>query len=460
MIGLASILKRLELGGKMEKQNFDLILKNGTVVLPSGITKADIAVRGGMIVDIGDLSGVSAERTEDCTGLHVLPGVIDSQVHFREPGLVHKEDLDTGTLSAIAGGVTTIFEMPNTNPLTTTREAMEEKFRLAEEKSHCNYAFFVGGTAENAEQLPELEKMSGCCGVKIFMGSSTGNLLSAEDEVIENILSHGTRRVAVHAEDEFRLKERYNLVEGGADVSEHPVWRDEETAINATKRILRLSKKTGRRVHVLHITTAEEMDLLAEHKDLATVEVTPQHLSLFAPECYERLGSYAQMNPPIRSKEHQEGLWRAIQNGVVDVIGSDHAPHTCEEKDQPYPKSPSGMPGVQTTVPIMLDHVNQGKLSLERFVDLMCAGPARIYNIAKKGRIVVGYDADFTVVDMKANRLISNNWIKSKSGWTPFDGVKVTAWPVITIVQGMVCMKEDEISTYTKGYKILFNESF
>ena len=365
---------------------FDLLIRGGICVLDDTTTQCDVGVRSGKIAAVGQLPGASAETVMDARGLHVLPGVIDSQVHFREPGLEHKEDLGTGTAGAALGGVTAVCEMPNTRPSTTTAEALAEKVRLGREKAWTDFAFFMGAAAENADRLAELETVPGCCGVKIFMGSSTGNLLVHEDEVLEAVLRSGSRRVAIHAEDEFRLRERRHLVEGGdARVHDHPHWRDSLTALWATKRILSLARKVDRLIHVLHITTAEEMQLLARYTDIATVEVTPQHLTLHAPDCYERLGSLAQMNPPIREAHHQEALWEAVRSGPVTVIGSDHAPHTREEKARPYPKSPSGMPGVQTLLPLMLHHVNQGRLDLRRLVDLVCHAPARIYGMQGKG---------------------------------------------------------------------------
>ena len=435
--------------------SYDLLLKGGLVVTPGGTVAADIGVRDGRVAAIGDLGSAAAE-TFDAGGLTILPGVIDSQVHLREPGLEHKEDLATGTAAAALGGVTAVCEMPNTKPSTTTAGDLADKLARAEGRAWVDHAFFIGASADNVDELARLERLPGCAGIKVFMGSSTGSLLVDDEKVLAAVLANGRRRVAIHAEDESRLRERRHLVDGGAPVAMHPVWRDEETALLATRRLLRLARTAGRRVHVLHVTTAQEMDLLANHKDLATVEVTPQHLSLAAPDCYERLGSLAQMNPPIRGEEHRQGLWRALQQGVVDVIGSDHAPHTRDEKAKPYPDSPSGMTGVQTLVPVMLDHVAAGRLSLQRLVDLTSAGPARTYGIAGKGRIAVGYDADFTVVDLKAKRRISNLWIASKCGWTPFDGMQVTGWPLATIIAGRVVMREDTLLGDPAGKPLVF----
>jgi len=440
-------------------ESYDLILKNGQAVTPAGVVSTDIAVRAGKIVAIGALGEAKAAEVFDCSGLTVLPGIIDSQVHLREPGLEHKEDLATGTAAAALGGVTAVCEMPNTKPSTTTAEAINDKLARAKGRAWTDHAFFVGAAAENLAELGNLELLPGCAGVKVFMGSSTGSLLVDQEDALRQVLANGYRRVAVHCEDEARLKERFKMVEGGALPELHPEWRDAQTALLATQRLIRLAREAGRRVHVLHVTTADEMAFLADHKDIASVEVTPQHLTLSAPDAYRKLGTYAQMNPPIRSEEHRQGLWRGLEQGVVDVIGSDHAPHTKEEKDKPYPQSPSGMTGVQTLVPVMLTHVAEGRLSLERFVDLASAGPARVYNMAGKGRIAVGYDADFTVVDLKAKRKITNMWIASKCGWTPFDGMTAQGWPIATIIRGNTVMREDTLIGDPLGQALRFGET-
>ncbi len=434
----------------------NLLIKNGTCVLPDRTAAVDVFVRDGKVEQIGGDLNIPGVEVFDASGLHVLPGIIDSQVHFREPGNEHKEDLDTGTKSALLGGVTAIFEMPNTAPPTTTKEALEDKLGRAEGRAWCHYAFFAGAAAENVGQLAELEKIPGCCGVKIFMGSSTGNLLVSEDEVIRQVLENGSCRVAVHSEDEERLIERKSFAKEN-DPSTHPVWRDEEAMMRSTRRIVKLARETGRSVHVLHITTADEIEFLAQNKDVITVECTPQHLTLCAEEAYPELGTYAQMNPPIRNKAHREGLWKGIREGVVDVIGSDHAPHTHEEKAKGYPNTPSGMPGVQTLVPIMLNHVNNGKLTLEHFVDLACHNPARLYKVEGKGGIKLGNDGDFTIVDMNREEVITNDWIASKCGWTPFDGVSVKGWPVSVVLNGSIVMKNNDLLQGPAGKKVLFS---
>ena len=439
-------------------QSYDLVLKGATVVNHDGEAVRDLAIAGGRIAAIGDLSWATAGEIIDCRGLTVLPGVIDTQVHFRDPGMIHKEDLVSGSLSAVMGGVTAVFEMPNTNPTTTSAEALAAKVARARHRMHCDFAFFVGGTRENTKELPDLERLPGCAGVKVFMGSSTGSLLVEDDEGVRNILKAIRRRASFHSEDEYRLNERKHLCIPG-DARSHPVWRDEIAALQCTQRLVRLARETGKRVHVLHITTAQEMEFLKDHKDVASVEATPHHLTLEGPQCYERLGTFAQMNPPVRDAAHRAGIWRGLEQGIVDVLGSDHAPHTREEKSKDYPATPSGMTGVQTLVPIMLDHVSAGRLSLMRFVDLTSAGPARLFAIAGKGRIAVGYDADLTVVDLKRRQTITNQWIKSRAGWTPYDGLTVTGWPVATFVRGYRVMWEGEVSTPARGEPVRFLET-
>jgi len=436
---------------------FDTVLTGATLVNHDGIGPRDIGVTGGRIAVIapgGALARAAAGDTVDCRGLYVLPGVVDSQVHFREPGAPHKEDLESGSRGAALGGVTAVFEMPNTNPLTTGEAELADKVARATGRMHCDFAFWVGGTHDNARHLAELERLPGAAGIKVFMGSSTGSLLVADDAGIAEILSHTRRRAAFHSEDEARLEERKPLRVPG-DPSSHPVWRDEITALRSTQRLLRIAREKRALVHVLHVTTEEEIALLAQHKDVATVEVTPHHLTMTSDD-YARIGTLAQMNPPVRDARHRDGLWRGLDAGVVDVLGSDHAPHTLEEKAKPYPDSPSGMTGVQTLVPLLLDHVAAGRLTLQRFVDLTSAGPARIFGMAAKGRVAVGYDADFTVVDLARRETIRNGWIASRCGWTPYDGKEVTGWPVGTFVRGAKVMWEGELLAPSTGAPVRF----
>jgi dihydroorotase len=437
------------------KESFDLLIRGGTIATPNGIAQGDVGVIGGRIAAIGSLPNAQAAEIFEAKGLHVLPGVMDTQVHFREPGNAHKEDLASGSLAAILGGVTSVFEMPNTVPPTTTRAAIQDKLDRAHGRMHCDHAFYAGATPQNIGALADLERMPGVCGIKAFLGSSTGTLLLNKEEDILAALKAGTRRVAVHSEDEDRMIARKHLAERGKPQT-HPVWRDAEAARMSTERVLRLARQAGRRLHVLHVTTGDEIPLLAAAKDFATAETTPQHLTLSAPECYERLGTYAQMNPPIRDESHRLALWAAVRDGVIDVIGSDHAPHTREEKDKEYPDTPSGMPGVQTLATILLDHVNKGNLTLERFIDLTASGPQRIFGIAGKGRIALGYDGDFTIVDMGLSKKIENRWIASTCGWTPFDGMTTKGWPVATVLRGAIVMRDFAATMPAQGAPIRF----
>ena len=442
-----------------ENITYDLILKNGEAVLPNGSKeKLDIGIKNGLISKLGDLSNSSYKKMINISKLIVLPGAIDTQVHFREPGLIQKEDIYHGTKGAVLGGITSIFEMPNTDPPTINKKELNVKIKIAEKKAFCNFSFFAGAAKKNIKDLANLEKISGCCGVKIFMGSSTGDLLVEDDESLRNILLSVNRRVAVHSEDEYRLRERKSILErDNVTVFDHPIWRDVTTACNSTKRLLKIAKDVKKHVHVLHISTADEIELIRKFKDIASCEVTPQHLFFTSPECYERLGSLAQMNPPIRDKYHNEGLWKGIQNKTVDVIGSDHAPHTLEQKQKSYPKSPSGMTGVQTLLPIMLNFVNQKKISLAHLVKLTSENPCKIYKIKNKGFIKEGFDADLTIVDLKKEFVITNNWIASKCGWTPYDQIKIKGIPTSTIVKGNLVMRENEVISHPKGSRVLFS---
>ncbi|CAL1692753.1 L-hydantoinase [Brevundimonas subvibrioides] len=439
-------------------QTYDLIVRGGEVVNHAGRGMADVGVRDGRIAFVGDLSQASAGEVVDASGLTVLPGVIDTQVHFREPGLEWKEDLETGSRAAALGGVVAVFEMPNTEPNTTDPDTLADKLARARDRMWTDHAFYVGGTHANAAFLGDLERLPGCCGIKVFMGASTGDLLIADDDGVRKVLNAVSRRATFHSEDEYRLAERRPLARTG-DWTSHPEVRDAESAIMSTRRLVRLAKETGKRIHVLHVSTAEEIEFLAHHKDVATVETTPQHLTLDGDEAYARLKGYAQMNPPIRNAPHIAGLWRGIDQGVVDVLGSDHAPHTMEEKARPYPASPSGMPGVQTLVPVMLTHVANGRMTLERFVDLTSAGAQRIFNIAGKGRLAEGYDADLTLVDLKAKRTITHDQQASRCGWTPFDGFEATGWPMATIVRGRVVMSDGDLVGTAHGRPVNFQEA-
>ena len=438
--------------------HFDLILSGGSVVLPSlKIEKLDIGITDSQITELGDLARKTCKEKLVINGLIVIPGPIDTQVHFREPGITHKEDIHHGTKGAVLGGITSIFEMPNTKPPTINKVELQKKVDIATTNAFCNFSFFMGATKENIKNLSELENLPGCCGVKIFMGSSTGDLLVEDDENLMRIFKKVKRMIAVHSEDEYRLRERENIIsKPTATVLDHPNWRDVNSAVQSTKRLLKIANLTKKKIHILHLSTADEIDLLEKNKHVATCEVTPQHLFFSSPDCYIDLGTLVQMNPPIRNKMHTSGLWKGINHGIVDVIGSDHAPHTIEEKKKPYPNSPSGMTGVQTLLPIMLNFVNQNKLSIYDLVKLLCINPCRIYNIRNKGRIEIGYDADLTIIDMNKEFIISNDWIQSKSKWTPYDNLKIKGMPVFTIVNGRIVMSQNDVVSKPLGKKVNF----
>lgn len=439
---------------------FDLLIRGGRLVTLAGGWEGDIGVAGGAIAAIGDLSSDSGSTEIDARNLVVMPGAIDTQVHFREPGLEHKEDIESGTRAAIHGGVTSILEMPNTSPPTVTQQALEDKLGRASGRAWCHYGFFVGASPENVTRLADLERLPGTPGIKIFMGSSTGSLLVDSDEVLRQVLRNGRWRTPVHAEDEGRNRSRKSLLSDRPTASEHPFLRDAESARLATERLLRLSADTGRPVHILHVSTADELPLIAKAKRDGlgtTAEVTPQHLWFEAPDCYERLGSFAQMNPPIRSGEHRAALWEALRAGLFDVFGSDHAPHTIEEKQRPYPESPSGMPGVQTLLPVLLTFAHQGRIDLPTVVRMVCERPAELYGIQGKGRLEVGFDADLVLIDPQRSRIVDKSMLQSKCGWSPFEGEELTGWPVAVVLGGRVVVRDDDRIGVPEGRTLTFD---
>ncbi|GBQ96540.1 dihydroorotase [Asaia lannensis] len=431
--------------------HYDLIIRRGLCVFPWGEAQADLGIVDGRIASLSVASSDTAEREIDAAGLHVLPGMIDSHVHLRDPGNAAIESIATGTRAAALGGITMVFDMPNTSPSITSSETIADKRRTVAENALIDMGLYVGATRANTPDLARLEQEEGVCAIKVFAGSSTGDLMIEDDDGIEAVLRSGHRRVAFHSEDEYRLQARKPMFEVGMPHVNHMIWRDEECAFLGTRRITALARKTNRPVHILHTSTAEELDWLAAHRAHVSVEVLVNHLTQVGPECYETLGAYAVMNPPIRDRRHYDACWAAVRDGRVDVVSSDHAPHPREAKEKPWPQCPAGLTGVQTILPLMLDHVNAGRLSLSRLVDLMAAGPARIYGLQTKGRLAVGFDADLTLVDMRASREIRNDWIASPVGWTPFDGKHVTGWPMATIVRGHVVMQDDEITSAPVG---------
>jgi dihydroorotase len=434
--------------------NYSLIIKNGSCYIDGKLEKIDIALAGNKIKKIGKIE-LNSSKVFDATDKLVLPGIIDTQVHFREPGSTDREDLESGSRAAVLGGITSVFEMPNTNPPTSNLIEFEKKLNLAKDRMHCNYAFYFGATPDNVGQLSKLKDLKGCCGVKLFAGSSTGKLLVAKEEDIEKVISNSDRIVSIHSEDEEILNLRKKFIKQG-NVHSHPEWRNNECAMSSTRRVVKIAERYNKRIHVLHVTTKEEVDFLAMHKKNITFEITPQHLTLYAPDCYDKLGTFAQMNPPIRKKEHYDRLWTAVKNSIVDILGSDHAPHSKEDKNKKYPASPSGMPGVQTILPIMLNHINNKKLNIEQLIKLMCENPCKIFSIKNKGYIKEGYDADLTIVDMNREQTIKHEMMATKCGWTPFHNMTIKGFPIATIINGKTVMSDGKVVTESSGQPLEF----
>jgi len=434
---------------------FDLLLRGGVMVGPEGVRQADIGIRDGRIAEVGSLASGTAREILRVSGLHVLPGLIDSHVHFRTPGGAESETFESGSRAALLGGVCTVFDMPNTQPPLVDAAALAERLRLAKGCMHVDYAFWLGATRSNGNWLRRAERQDGVAGVKLFMGSSTGDLLVDDDAGVEEVLAAGRRRVAVHAEDEARLRQRAGMRLAGKPES-HSVWRDAEAARKAVERLLSLARRHRRPVHVLHVSAKDELPLLAAGRDLATAEATPHHLTLAAESAYPRLGARAQVNPPIRGRAHRAALWAALGRGLFDTLGSDHAPHGLDRKSAEYPRTPSGFPGVATLLPVMLTHVAAGRLSLQRMTELLTWGPARVFGVQGKGRIAEGNQADLTVVDVRARRRIEDGTWASRVGWTLYAGLVAWGWPVMTVLRGRVVLREGEVLGAAAGAPVRF----
>ena len=423
-----------------------LLIQNATLVLPNRIVDGDMRVSGGLISTIaagGGLEPVGGETVIDATGLHLLPGAIDPHVHFREPGHIDKEDLESGSRAAAAGGVTSFLDMPNNDPNATNRLTLERKISLASKKSVTHHGFFIGATKDNISDLQSVEGMDGVCGIKVFMGSSTGDLLVHEQEHLENIFANTGGIIATHAEDEERLRQRTAEFRHRTDIASHAECRDVECAFLATKRASSLAKEHEHRLHIVHLTSRKEADWLQKNKgDLITTEVCTQHLT-FDQDDVERLGERVLMNPPIRYSEDRDALWRRLKDGTIDCVVTDHAPHTLEAKSVGFPDSPAGMPGVESSLPLMLTHAMDGKCSVSDVVRWMCEGPAKVYGIQNKGSLVEGYDGDLAIVDLEASRKITDSDTWTKVGWTPYHGMELVGWPRYTIVDGEVVHRRE-----------------
>lgn len=432
-----------------------LLIRQAQVILPNGeFIIGDVLTQGGKIVEVAsEISNATPTQEIDAQGLTLLPGVIDPQVHFREPGLEHKEDLFTASCACARGGVTSFLEMPNTRPLTTSQSALDEKLQRAANKCLVNYGFFIGATGDN---LTELVSAQPTPGIKIFMGSMHGQLLVDQETVLEQIFAHGSRLIAVHAEDQARINQRRQEFAGIHDPAIHSQIQDNQAALNATQLALKLSKKYQRRLHILHMSTAEEAELLREDKpSWVTAEVTPQHL-LLNTSAYQTIGTLAQMNPPLRSPHDNEVLWQALRDGVIDFIATDHAPHTLEEKSQTYPNTPSGMPGVETSLALMLTSAMAGKCTVSQVVKWMSTAVAKAYGIPNKGEITPGYDADLVLVDLNTYKPVKREEVLSKCGWSSFEGWNLTGWPVTTIVGGEIVYNQGKVNTEIRGQALTF----
>ena len=431
------------------------LIKNATVVLPDETICTSVLIAGTKVVDIDPAIHVQADQVVDAKGLHLLPGVVDDQVHFREPGLTHKEDLYTASRACAKGGVTTFLEMPNTNPNTITLDALERKLALAAGKCLVNYGFYIGATPDNVDVLKQAQRTPG---IKIFIGSSTGNLLVDSQAALERIFAETTLPACAHCEDETTVRANTARFAGTTDIRDHSRIRDHQAAIIATRRALDLAKRHKHRFHVLHVSTGAETALLAEHDNLITAEVCPHHL-FFNVDDYARLGSLVQMNPSIKMKEDNEQLWQALHDGLIQVIATDHAPHTLEEKRQPYPKSPSGLPAVENSLALMLNQVHQGRCTIGQVVRWMCDAPARVWDVVDKGRIAVGYDADLVLVDLNKTATIRNDEQETKNKWSPWHGETLTGWPVRTWVMGHEVFREGVIDESHRGREAVYDHA-
>jgi len=432
-----------------------LLIRGARVLLPNGeFLVGDVEICEGKILRVAPSIAAVGDREIMAKGLTLLPGVIDPQVHFREPGLEHKEDLFTASCACAKGGVTSFLEMPNTRPLTTTQAALDDKLSRAAEKCLVNYGFFIGATAEN---LPDLLSANPTPGIKVFMGSMHGQLLVDGEATLEAIFAAGDRLIAVHAEDQARINQRRQEFAGINDVAVHSQIQDNQAALLATQLALKLSNKYQRRLHILHLSTGEEAELLRQEKpSWVTAEVTPQHL-LLNTSAYEKIGSLAQMNPPLRATRDNEILWQALLDGVIDFIATDHAPHTLAEKAQDYPNTPSGMPGVETSLPLMLTQAVQGRCTVAQVANWMSAAVAKAYKIPNKGKIAPGFDADLVLVDLDNYRLVVREEMVTKCGWSPFEGWNLTGWPVVTVVGGKVVFENGKLDTTVRGEALRFD---
>ena len=431
------------------------LIRNARVVLPTEVSAVSVLVEDGRIAAVDPAIQTAADEIIDAAGLHLLPGVVDDQVHFREPGITHKEDLYTASRACAKGGVTTFLEMPNTSPPAITQAGVDQKLALAAEKSLVNYGFYIGATPDN---IDDLKTATNTPGIKIFIGSSTGTLLVDNQEALERIFAETTLPITAHCEDESTVRANADRLAGTSNVADHSKIRDHRAALIATTRALDLAFRHQHRFHVLHVSTGAEAEFLGNHRNLITAEACLHHL-LFNVDDYSRLGSLIQANPSIKTAADNERLWQALDRGEIQVIATDHAPHTLEEKQQPYPQSPSGIPSIENSLALMLDQVNRGRCTLQQVVDWMCDAPARVWDMIGKGRIAVGYDADLVLVDMAKTQQIANESQLTKCGWSPWHGENLTGWPVRTWVCGHEVFREGQLAESRPGQPVQFDHA-
>ena len=431
------------------------LIKHATVVLPGEQLRTDVLIEDQKIAAVDVAEHTGADQVVSASGLHLLPGVIDDQVHFREPGLTHKEDLQHASRACAKGGVTTFLEMPNTVPNATTQRRLNEKLELAARQSLVNYGFYIGATPQNLQDLQTAQRTPG---IKIFIGSSTGDLLVDDQEALERIFAETTLPIAAHCEDETIVRANQQRFAGIHDVAVHSRIRDHQAALVATRRAVDLARRHRHRFHVLHVSTGAEVALFADHGDLLTAEVCPHHL-LLSVDDYPRLGSLVQMNPSVKTRDDNQQLWQALLDGRIQVVATDHAPHTLQEKQLPYPQSPSGLPAVENSLALMLDQANRGRCSLSQVVHWMSDAPARVWDLVGKGRIEPGYDADLVLVDLQQTAVIRNEEQQTKCGWSPWHGETLQGWPVRTWVMGHEVFRDGRFDLTVRGSEALFDHA-
>jgi dihydroorotase len=431
------------------------LIRDAHVCLPGQIVRTSVVIENDKIAAIDPAVHVQVDQVVDGSGKYLIPGVIDDQVHFREPGLTHKEDLAAASRACAKGGVTTFLEMPNTVPNTITVERLHEKLALASQRSIVNYGFYIGATPHNVDQLKQARRTPG---IKIFIGSSTGDLLVDEQQALEQIFAETSLPICAHCEDETTVRANQQRFADQHDVAIHSLIRDREAAVIATRRSIDLATRHRHRFHVLHVSTADELPLIAAARPYVTAEVCPHHL-FFHTGDYARLGSLVQMNPSIKEASDNAALWQALLDGRIQVVATDHAPHTWEEKQRPYPQSPSGLPAVENSLALMLNQVAQGRCSLEQVVHWMCEAPALVWDLVDKGRIEVGYDADLVLVDLERKAEVRNAEQLTKCGWSPWDGETLQGWPVMTWVRGHCVFDHGRIDDTQFGAEAQFDHA-